>query len=57
MLVLCGEGDTRFQAIAEAQARAALMPHSRFEVMVGEHTPWLDDPAACAGRMAALYTR
>jgi hypothetical protein len=26
-------------------------------VMAGEHSPWLDDPEACAGLMAALYTR
>ena len=55
VLVLWGEGDTSFQATAEARDRAALMPHSRFEVMAGEHSPWLDDPAACASRMAALY--
>jgi pimeloyl-ACP methyl ester carboxylesterase len=52
-----GEGDTGFQATADAKARAALMPHGRFEVMAGEHSPWLDDPAACVGLMAALYTR
>jgi hypothetical protein len=33
------------------------MPHGRFEVVAGKHTRWLDDPAACAARMAALYTR
>ena len=57
VLVLWGEGDTHFQAIAEARARAELMPHGRFEVMAGEHSPWLDDPVACAGRMEALYAR
>ena len=57
VLVLWGEGDTGLQAIAEARARAELMPHSRFEVVAGEHTPWLDDPEACAGRMATLYAR
>ena len=57
VLVLWGEGDTGLQAIADARARAALMPHGRFEVMAGEHTPWLDDPAACAGRIATLYAR
>jgi len=57
VLVLWGEGDAGFQTIADARARAALMPHSRFELMAGEHTPWLDDPAACASRMAALYAR
>ena len=57
VLVLWGEGDTRLQAIADARARTALMPHGRFEVMAGEHTPWLDDPAACASRVATMYTR
>jgi pimeloyl-ACP methyl ester carboxylesterase len=57
VLLLWGEGDTRFQPIADAQARAALLPHGRFAVLAGEHTPWLDDPAACASRMAALYAR
>jgi len=51
-----GEGDTRFQAIADAKARAELMPRGRFEVVAGEHSPWLDDPTACAGGMATLYT-
>src|SRR5215212_9102964 len=48
VLVLWGEGDTGFQATAEAEARTALMPHGRSEVMAGEHSPWLDDPEACA---------
>jgi pimeloyl-ACP methyl ester carboxylesterase len=52
VLVIWGEGDTRLQAVTDARTRAALMPHSRFEVMAGEHTPWLDDPAACASRIA-----
>jgi pimeloyl-ACP methyl ester carboxylesterase len=56
VLVLWGEGDTRFQATAYAQARAALMPRGRFEVMPGDHTPWLDDPAGCARRIAAAVT-
>ena len=55
VLVLWGEGDTRFQAIAEGKARAELIARGRFEVMAGEHSPWLDDPEACAARMAALY--
>jgi pimeloyl-ACP methyl ester carboxylesterase len=55
--VLWGEDDTHFQAIAEARARAELMPHSSFEVVAGEHTPWLDDPEACASRMGAMYAR
>jgi len=55
VLVLWGEGDTSFQTIAEAKARVELIPRGRFEVMAGEHSPWLDDPTACAARMAALY--
>jgi pimeloyl-ACP methyl ester carboxylesterase len=56
VLVLWGEGDTGLQALSDARARAELMPHGRFEVMAGEHSPWLDDPEACADRMVALYT-
>jgi pimeloyl-ACP methyl ester carboxylesterase len=56
VLVLWGEGDTGFQALTDAKARAELMPHSRFEVTAGEHSPWLDDPEECASRMALLYT-
>ena len=55
--MLWGEGETRFQAIAEAKARAELMPHSRFEVMAGEHRGSGWTSRLCADRMAALYTR
>jgi len=56
VLVLWGEGDTSLQALSDARARAELMPHGRFEVVAGEHSPWLDDPEACAAPMAVLYT-
>jgi pimeloyl-ACP methyl ester carboxylesterase len=56
VLVLWGEGDTGLQALSDARARAALMPHGNFEVVAGGHSPWLDDPEACAAPMTALYT-
>ena len=56
VLVLWGEGDTGLQALSDARARAELMPHGRFELVDGEHSPWLDDPEACAAPMAVLYT-
>jgi pimeloyl-ACP methyl ester carboxylesterase len=56
VLVLWGEGDTGMQALSEARARAELMPHGRFEVVAGGHSPWLDDTEACAAPMALLYT-
>ena len=55
VLVLWGEGDTHFQAFAEAKAWVELIARGRFEVMAGEHSPWLDDPTACAARMVTLY--
>ena len=56
VLVLWGAADTRFQPIGEAQARAALLPHGRFAVAAGGHKPWLDDPDACARRIAAFHS-
>jgi pimeloyl-ACP methyl ester carboxylesterase len=53
-LVLWGEDDTHFQPIAEAKARAALLPRGRFEIVSGGHEPWLDDLDACASRIAAF---
>jgi pimeloyl-ACP methyl ester carboxylesterase len=53
-LVLWGEGDTHFQPIEEAKARAALLPHSRFELVSGGHEPWLDDLDVCARLIAAF---
>jgi pimeloyl-ACP methyl ester carboxylesterase len=53
-LVLWGEDDTHFQPIGEAKGRAALLPHSRFELVSGGHEPWLDDLDACASLIAAF---
>lgn len=54
-LVLWGKGDTYVQSIAEAKARAALMPHSQFEVVPGGHEPWLDDLDACASLISIFH--
>ena len=54
-LVLWGEDDTN-QPIKEAKARAALLPHGRFEVVAGGHEPWLDDLDACASLIAAFHS-
>src|SRR5215472_7382549 len=48
VLVLWGDGDTRYQPIAQGRSKAALIPGSRFEVVAGGHEPWLDDPDECA---------
>jgi pimeloyl-ACP methyl ester carboxylesterase len=55
VLVLWGDHDTRFQPIEEAKARAALLPHGRFEVVSGGHEPWLDDLEACASLISAFH--
>jgi pimeloyl-ACP methyl ester carboxylesterase len=55
VLVLWGEDDT-IQPIEEAKARAALMPHSRFEVVSGGHEPWLDNLEACASLISAFHS-
>ena len=56
VLVLWGKHDTRFQSIEEAQARAALLPNGRFEIVSGDHEPWLDDLDACASLIAAFHS-
>jgi pimeloyl-ACP methyl ester carboxylesterase len=56
VLVLWGERDTAFQAIAEAKARAALMPRGAFEVVPGGHEPWLDDVEACARLICGFHS-
>jgi pimeloyl-ACP methyl ester carboxylesterase len=53
-LVLWGDHDT-IQPIEEAKARAALIPHSRFEIIEGGHEPWLDDLEACARLISAFH--
>jgi pimeloyl-ACP methyl ester carboxylesterase len=55
VLVLWGKHDTRFQSIEEARARAALLPRGRFEIVSGDHEPWLDDLDACASLIAAFH--
>jgi pimeloyl-ACP methyl ester carboxylesterase len=55
VLVLWGEHD-RIQPIEEAKARAALMPHSRFEVVSGGHEPWLDNLEACTDLISAFHS-
>jgi pimeloyl-ACP methyl ester carboxylesterase len=54
-LVLWGDHDT-LEPIEEAKARAALMPHSRFEIVSGGHEPWLDDLEACASLITAFQS-
>ena len=56
VLVLWGKHDTRFQSVEEAQARAALLPNGRFEIISGDHEPWLDDLDACATLIAAFHS-
>ncbi|HEY7091632.1 MAG TPA: alpha/beta hydrolase [Ktedonobacterales bacterium] len=53
-LVLWGDHDTN-QPIEEAKVRAALAPHSRFEIVSGGHEPWLDDLNACATLISAFH--
>jgi len=53
-LVLWGDRDAN-QSIEDAKARAALIPHSRFEVVAGGHEPWLDDLDACASLISAVH--
>jgi pimeloyl-[acyl-carrier protein] methyl ester esterase len=54
--VLWGRDDARFQAVAEARQRVALMPSARFEVLPGGHAPWLDDLASCADRISRFLS-
>ncbi|HET7077431.1 MAG TPA: alpha/beta hydrolase [Chloroflexia bacterium] len=56
VLVLWGKEDTRFQPIEDAKARAALLPHGRFEVVSGDHEPWLNDLEACTSLIAAFHS-
>jgi pimeloyl-ACP methyl ester carboxylesterase len=54
VLIVWGEDDDHFQPIAEAKTRAALMPNARFEVVEGDHEPWLDELDACAELISAF---
>jgi pimeloyl-ACP methyl ester carboxylesterase len=53
-LVLWGDHDTT-QPITEAKAKAALLPHSHFEVVSGGHEPWLDTLEACASLISTFH--
>jgi pimeloyl-ACP methyl ester carboxylesterase len=48
VLILWGDRDVRYQSIAQAQDRAALLPDARFEIVAGGHEPWLENPTPCA---------
>jgi pimeloyl-ACP methyl ester carboxylesterase len=54
VLIIWGHDDDRFQSIAEARERAALIPNARFEVVPGGHEPWLDDLQPCARLVSAF---
>jgi pimeloyl-ACP methyl ester carboxylesterase len=56
VLVLWGEDDTHFQSIEEAKAKAALIPHGRFEIVLGGHEPWLDGVEACSRLICAFHS-
>jgi pimeloyl-ACP methyl ester carboxylesterase len=56
VLVLWGRDDTQFQTIEEGEARAALMPRSRFEIVSGGHEPWLDNLEACTSLISAFHS-
>jgi hypothetical protein len=45
--VIMGEGD----ADDTSAKRTAVMPGGRFEVVPGDHAPWLNDLDACAIRV------
>lgn len=53
VLLVWGEED-RYQPIAEAKSKAALMPNARFVVLPHGHEPWLDDLESCAGLVSAF---
>jgi pimeloyl-ACP methyl ester carboxylesterase len=55
VLVLWGEDD-RIEPIDEAKTRAALMPHCRFEVVLGGHEPWLNNLEVCTNLISAFHS-
>jgi len=57
VLIVWGEDDQHYQAIAEAKSKAALIPKARFEVVHGGHEPWLDDLERCAELISAFLLR
>jgi len=54
VLIVWGEEDHHYQAVAEAKSKAALIPSARFEVVPGGHEPWLDDLERCAELISAF---
>jgi pimeloyl-ACP methyl ester carboxylesterase len=57
VLIVWGEDDHHYQAVAEAKSKAALIPAGRFEVVPGGHEPWLDDLDRCAELISAFLHR
>lgn len=55
VLLLWGEDDHN-QSIADAKAKAGLIPNARFEVVPGGHEPWLDKLDACSQLMSAFLS-
>jgi pimeloyl-ACP methyl ester carboxylesterase len=56
VLIIWGDADP-YQPVAEAKARAALIPNARFEVIAGGHEPWLDDLDRCAELVSAFLSQ
>jgi 2-hydroxy-6-oxonona-2,4-dienedioate hydrolase len=54
VLILWGDRDERYQPIAEAKRRAALLPRATFHVVDGGHEPWLESPDQC-GRLITQF--
>jgi len=52
VLVVWGNRDTRYQPIAEARRKTALIPGAGFGLVTGGHEPWLEDPDGCAKLIA-----
>ena len=57
VLILWGQDDNHFQAIAEAKNKAALTPNALFDVVPGGHEPWLDDLEGPADLVSAFLSR
>lgn len=47
-LVVWGDQDTRFEPVAEGEAKTRMMPRGSFALVPGGHEPWLDDAEPCA---------
>jgi len=57
VLIVWGEDDHHYQAVAEAKSKAVLIPTARFEVVQGGHEPWLDNLERCAELISAFLLR